>query len=795
MRNVLLILAFFSFSTAAFTQDQCGQAWFSNQFRAEHPELVQQIETNEQALYEQAEQIDASRAEKRIIPVVFTILHDNGPENITDDQVLDAIRIMNEDFNASNPELDDVISAFQGIIGDGDIELRLATKDPNGNPTTGIQRVESSQTYIGDNGSKINGWPRSKYLNIWVTDVITVTGASASAFAILPADAHSQPGFDGIIANHRYVGSIGTAISDGKTLSHEAGHYLGLRHTWGPTNFAGCDGTATNPNDPCYGVNNCNWDDGISDTPNTTGVYGGCNTAKTSCGSLDNIQNFMDYANCEAMFTQGQINVMRAALNSSIAERNKLWTSSNLAATGTSELLVADYHVDRPTACRGEAVTFYDASRYDAESWSWEITGPETFTSEEQNPTFTFGTAGYYSVKLTVTQGSTTEEIEEIDAFFVTDVYGNATPLKEDFETPLAGWVTVNRGLEDDKYKWDYSTVAGYDDNFSYLVYNVGNEDHKNPDELILNSVDFRPMQKADVSFKVAHARLTSTSDDRMRFSVSKDCGESWINVWQGSSVQLSGGKIAGASVYKPSSQSDWESFTVTNVPLGWLGPNALIKFTFEPGGGNQLFLDNINIDGDFSVIPFLVYPINGADQMSNGVALDWRAVPGASSYEYQLSTNLGFSSVVASGTNTVVDDEDSGNDDTQFKTVDLTNGQQYFWRVRANLNGVNSEWSEIWSFTVANDGVGISELDRNDMFIYPNPAQERLYLRLPDEVSQLDVEVYSIEGRHIRTEHISSYQPSNELSFNVKDLANGVYMLRARGMNMEWNQRFIINR
>ena len=84
-------------------------------------------------------------------------------------------------------------------------------------------------------------------------------------------------------------------------------------------------------------VENCNYDDNVSDTPNTVGAYSTCNLAQQSCGNLDNIQNFMDYSSCTCMFSAGQVNRMQDCLNSSVSQRNNLWTNSNLWLTGTHD--------------------------------------------------------------------------------------------------------------------------------------------------------------------------------------------------------------------------------------------------------------------------------------------------------------------------------------------------------------------------------------------------------------------------------------------------------------------------
>ena len=66
----------------------------------------------------------------KIIPVVFHIMHEGNPvgvdENISKEQIEDAIRLMNEDFNATNSDLSNVIDEFQNIIGNTNVTYKLA---------------------------------------------------------------------------------------------------------------------------------------------------------------------------------------------------------------------------------------------------------------------------------------------------------------------------------------------------------------------------------------------------------------------------------------------------------------------------------------------------------------------------------------------------------------------------------------------------------------------------------------------------------------------------------------------
>ncbi len=265
---------------------------------------------------------DNSRAAGPIYtyPVVFHIIHNNGPENISDAQVKDAFRILQEDFRKLNSDFSTTVASFQSIAADCEIQFCLATKDPNGAATTGIVRTVSTKTNAGANGddAKINPWPTNKYLNIWI--VKTLPNGS-SGFTYYPTTNVGSP-TDGPVVIHNYTGSIGTSNTIAKhDISHEMGHYFNLIHVWGPSGNCG--------------------DDGVSDTPISSQhnfIQNNCQTNdKTSCsgGALQNTQNYMDYTFCYTMFTLGQKTRMRSSVTGS-PSRNTQWQPANLTATGAT---------------------------------------------------------------------------------------------------------------------------------------------------------------------------------------------------------------------------------------------------------------------------------------------------------------------------------------------------------------------------------------------------------------------------------------------------------------------------
>lgn len=764
-RLVPVFLISILFGGATLAQQPCATHIIENQLHAADPELKQRIAEYDSLIIGQG-QFQSSRAEKRIIPVVFHIIHDNGAENITNAQVHNAVRLMNAGFNAENEEIADIVSAFTSRIGVGDIEFRLAAIDEFGDPTNGIDRYVSAETHIGDDGSKKNYWgPNSQesnyYFNIWTTDAIWISGAAAYAYR--PGNAPS-PGVDGVISNHRYVGSIGTGSpgSPSTTLTHETGHFLNLPHTWGPTNEPGLS-------------TNCGFDDGIFDTPNCMGVgNGSCNLSQSTCGSLDNVQNFMDYASCEAMFTEGQVNTMRSALNSGVGSRNQLWSTGNLSNTGVTDLTEARIFMERRNICRGETVTLFDESRYDPDSWNWEITGPENYTSTDQHPEITFTTAGDYSVQLTVTQGGVTKSVFKENYFTVAEVYGSGVPWTEDFNEGDSGWIVDDWDM-DNQFEWNLDNEIGYDDNASYKLYNFS-QDVGHIDDLIYSSIDTRSLSSISMTFRVAFAMRESGNSDKLELHISDDCGESWRPVWSATAATLAGSNGIVTSIFEPDSQDDWKQFSVSGVPVSWFGKNTLLRFRFNAGGGNQLYLDDINLSGTVKVTPYLVYPDSGAPSMNDNVVLEWTDVPSAQSYDYELDTSPNFnSSGLISGSNS----------ESQFASEGLTHGEKYYWRARSVTSTVPSAWSNTWEFTVGSDGVGIGD-DQNqvDFKVYPNPASNNFTIQTPKDIKSAEVALISIDGRIVESMQWNSLSESSKVEFDVTGVPAGTYILNVTSVN-----------
>ncbi len=198
-----------------------------------------------------------------VLPIVFHILYDptigSDAHNISDAQIYDAMNVLNRDYAKQNADLNVVCCGYDAIVANTHIKFQLATKDPFGNCTNGIERITSQRSTDGSNFSKLNPWFRNHYVNIWVVSTLASDNDfSPAGFSQLPPDVADASGAlrDGVILLHDYTGSNGTSVPfTSRTLTHELGHFLNLKHTWGNTNA---------PEVACG-------DDNVDDTPITKG--------------------------------------------------------------------------------------------------------------------------------------------------------------------------------------------------------------------------------------------------------------------------------------------------------------------------------------------------------------------------------------------------------------------------------------------------------------------------------------------------------------------------------------------
>ena len=657
-KRIFAFVAGSLFAFSGFAQEvvPCGTDEALEHLHQQFPQLKQEYVANQELLRNslQVETVVENGVAKKnatyVIPVVFHILHEYGSENIPDSRVYTIMEELNEDYNATNADLSQVIPMFDTVVGDAGIEFRLAAKDPFGNCTNGIEHIYTHETNFGESVSKMNQWNRAHYMNVWVVHIPTSGGdiqGTLLGYATFPAGTDGS-GFwtDGIVCRDY------TISSGDRTLSHEAGHYLGLAH---PFNGVQDIGNAAQ----------CG-DDGVIDTPPTEGSFSTCNLNLPTCDTtnaylpLANVQNIMDYSSCAVMFTRDQATITNNTLEGISGQRNVLWQDSILELTGVKDLLipqdpsdqltvplcapVADFFtpdgvcktngsaVCTKTACVGTSIRFEDASWnavIDSREWTFQDGSPATSTSA--NPIVSFTSPGWKQVTLTVTNAAGSDTRVEDRYIYISpnwsDNQGPVTfDMEEEFAPGTGNYLFLTENVEENFGKFGIVDGVGYDGSQAWKLQTYFDNSQADAftddwfynfrlggsiDRLITPSVELAYTSNVTVTFKYAYATNATVEADiteELKVYASRDCGESWAPRVLSVDGQTVGSTISGDDIvtagyasnadFNPSSNLQWREGSFTYSPNN---SDSRTRFMFEFRASDlasNLFIDNISVQG-----------------------------------------------------------------------------------------------------------------------------------------------------------------------------------------------------
>ncbi|HRP54301.1 MAG TPA: M43 family zinc metalloprotease, partial [Fluviicola sp.] len=458
------------------------------------------------------------------------------------------------------------------------------------------------------------------YMNIWLCNI----SGGILGYAQFPQSplggmgcATPAAATDGVVFLYNSIGKSSVTgfpgpYNEGRTATHEIGHWLGLRHIWG-------DG-------------GCTVDDYCNDTPVAAAANYGCPSGTNSCTAapdqgLDMIENYMDYTNdlCMSVFTNDQKQRMRAVLEGS-PMRVSLINSDACTPPNSVDASIVDVFAPKGDNCAGpitpsvqlknrgsnnltSATISYTIDNGTPTTFAWSGNLAPNATATVSLPPFTAPLGIHSFLAYSTLPNGVTDPFPGSDTSGISFVVSNGIMpnYTQDFEgqtfPPDQKWSIDN--VNGDCFKWSPASGMSSSGTFTNNIAQVpcyGNSSTSNED--LYTPVFLLPCNATAASFKfdVAYRKRTSTSNDLLKVQISTDCGATWSDVYSKSgnvSPYLYQNATLFSNEYFPTVASDWRTETINLMPyVGSTSKNIRFRFRGVSANGNNIFIDNVKFEG-----------------------------------------------------------------------------------------------------------------------------------------------------------------------------------------------------
>ena len=579
-------------------QHSCGTTKHMDYLKSKNPGLEQQLKDFEIKVQKLSEQHPQASLLPDVIPVVVHVLYSNSAENISDQEIYNTIQALNEDYGRTAPDTSLTPAVWKPIAANMNIQFCLATRDPNGAATNGIER---RQTFSGPfdvddfckfyNTGGLDAWDVSSYFNIWICDLVPGLGG----YGEFPSGNYSNT-----FGNVTDYGLVGL---NGWVASHESGHCFNLRHIWGD------DGGS------CFGS------DGVSDTPPQADLtQSPCPTFPSTDACSPNFpgfmfMNYMDYGSpyCKNIFTVGQANRAHNALYNN-AYFSLVTSNGCQPIVSANDAGVSSVSAPSNISCDSSVNAVIKLTNY----------GITNLTSAEINSVFNGGNAITYTWNGTLLPGDSIDvvlpSISMPSGFYTMKVFptlpngasdpnpyndttahvfnialtGQNPPIIQGFQNPsfpTLGWLVNN---PDNGITWLRTVTAHHMTAYSCVMNNFNYTNAGAIDEIMMPNVNLISAGNIPMlTFWLAYAPRISGVSDTLEVVLSTDCGNSWTSIykkWTDSLMTAS----PTTSEYV-ADLSDWRQ-EVIDLSAYSSSDNVIIKLRNINNNQNNLYLDDINL-------------------------------------------------------------------------------------------------------------------------------------------------------------------------------------------------------
>jgi len=651
IRSLFLLIPFFATVSAQQNHTpRCATMEGMERYFQLHPEAKNLAESNRNRFATLSlTQTQIQRTHAIInIPVVFHIVGTATRQSqVTDADVLWQLNKMNEDFGGANSDSTNAVD-FYGIRAKKNycqIRFCLAQRTPVNLSSNGINRVVSTlnstqncdDVNLNGNATWIkhsitggaDAWDPSKYFNIWVGEfdpcllgIATLPGLGPDNEQGIAID------FTAFSNNPAYVDPV---YNLGRTAVHETGHYFGLYHIWGDdggcsnSDFRQLPGTCILPGSLSGGLT----DQSVGDTPNQASQTTNCPSGilTDACATVfpgKNYQNYMDYTHdaCYSMFSVKQVDRMQWILDNC---RALLITSNGCVAvpmvpdnagisaivTPPAGFISCDPVIPLIVTLKNFGTNILNTVNINvilngSSVESRNLSGLNMLPGASQNISLNnlslINGSNSLQVCTSLPNGnSDTDPLNDCVSINVSRGNGQPLPLVEGFESgifPPPGWILNN---PDNNITWQRNisgvshggTANAFLNHFNYTG-SAQTDDLRTP-AYVISTAD-----SLWVSFWAAYRGKPATLFETFQLMVSSDCGQTFQTIYNARNdtafVSPPGSSPFSSTSYFPSAPDHWvkKSFNLSSLISSG---NVLVQLRTTNQGGNNLLIDDINID------------------------------------------------------------------------------------------------------------------------------------------------------------------------------------------------------
>lgn len=800
-KRILFSLFVFSVSYFAFGQQsqwkRCA-TWES--LTESDRQLLEALEPIIQAKV-QSYQSDSARHNWTVwkIPVVFHVLYRNNSEKPSQAQIDAQLDVLNRGFRGLIANAGNTPPEFLALLGDVRIEFVYAQEDPWGNPTTGVNWVNTTppngvcfntggpwqERQNGTGG--VNPWDPNRYLNIWICNLC----GGVLGIATFPGSASPQ----GVSIHYQSLPGGSPPYDQGYTAVHEVGHFFGLRHIWGDNQ----------PN--CY-------DDKVGDTPPQDQPTFGCpsHPSPTCNHPAKMFQNFMDYSDdaCLTLFTQGQAARIRAFIET-VPMRWNLAHSDAGNGNASYDLMINDIlypvlhtptytfnpqisilNLGSNTVNNFNLSTYLDGTFLSTTPWSGNLNPGNTVTVILPSITVT---PGPHLLQFIVSHPSDSYTLN--DTAYVRFSTPYVCTFSSDFETdtlPNANWDVINPDFEGNSntvgnqgnaLTWarnvkpfitgitGTSTFSAYVNNYYYVGADPGGGGPK-ADTLESPYIDLSSATPPiTLSFDVAYAPYDNTYCEDLEVWVSTDQKASWTQIFSKSCNTLNTTGGNSTNEFYPSASNQWRTETI-NLDA-YAGQLIILRFVNISRYGNNLYLDNVSVNSTCAAFGIEQPLLYASSNYSDHLTISWKLPVRDNIDSLYLQILLPKDSIWKTLWKGPYLQENS------FQTSVSKDGI-YFIRLYGYTKK-SPNWKLLASTTY-------SHFTHQLRSIHIFQSSHTLTIQAPIDESLVLLTLYSIDGRQILQTHLNQ---QHEITLPIENLLPGTYLLQLTTDKKLYHKKILI--